>query len=245
MTFEKIVNVLEQILRYPLFTIKQTPVTLTSLLLLALVMLAFMILSKILLRSVLSKMLARTKLEESLQFTFMRITHYFVLVIGSVIAFQFVGIDLSGLIVIFGFLSVGIGFGLQNLTSNFISGLILLFERPIRVGDRVTVGEIEGDVEEINMRSTTIRSLNNISIIVPNSDFISSTVVNWSHGDIKIRIDIDIGVSYGSDLELVIRTLHDIAVANSEVRTEPEPEVLFQSFGDSAWNMNLRVWIDT
>src|SRR4030043_1384170 len=104
-----------------------------------------------------------------------------------------------------GFLSVGIGFGLQNVTSYFIAGLILLFERPIKVGDRVTIGHTEGDVIAINMRSTTIRSLNNISIIVPNTEFISSQVINWSHGDPKVRLDVQVGVSYHSDLETVIR----------------------------------------
>jgi len=164
--------------------------------------------------------------------------------VGTIVAFQFIGIDLSGLMVVFGFLSVGIGFGLQNLTSNFISGLILLFERPIKVGDRVTVGDTEGDIEEINMRSTTVRSLNNISIIVPNSEFISSTVINWSHTDLKIRLDIDVGVSYNSDLDLVLRSLQEIAVENAEVLKEPTPEVLFIAFGDSSWNLRLRVWLN-
>ena len=125
-------------------------------------------------------------------------------------AFQFVGINLSGLAVIFGLLSVGIGFGLQNVTSNFIAGLILLFEQPIKIGDRIMVGDTEGDVLEINIRSTTIRSLNNVSIIVPNSEFVSSNVVNWSHGDPKIRLVVEVGVSYQSDLDTVLRSLQEV-----------------------------------
>jgi len=104
-------------------------------------------------------------------------------------------------------------------------------------------GNQQGDVEEINMRSTTVRSLNNISIIVPNSDFISGMVVNWSHGDQKIRLDIDVGVSYGSDLDAVLRSLREVADEHPEVLKEPLPDVLHTGFGDSSWKMMLRVWI--
>jgi len=171
-------------------------------------------------------------------------TQYALVIIGSVMAFQFIGIDLSGLAVIFGFLSVGIGFVLQNLTSNFIAGIILLFEQHIKVGDRVTVGETEGDVAEINIRSTTIRSLNNVAIVVPNSEFVSSTVINWSHGDPRTRLDIDVGVAYDSDLDTVIRCLMEAAKEHLGVLQHPPPEVLHQGFGDSAWNMRLRAWVD-
>lgn len=232
------------VLHYPLFTIKQTVVTLASLLMFFLVMLGFVVFARILIKVLLTKLLTHTRLDEGLRYTFTRVTYYVLLVIGAIVAFQFIGIDLSGLIVIFGFLSVGIGFGLQNLTSNFISGLILLFERPIKVGDRVTVGSTQGDVIEINMRSTTIRSLTNIAIIVPNSEFIQSMVVNWSHGDPKIRLDIEVGVSYGSDLDAVLRSLEEVARENKEVLDVPKPEVLLMEFGDSSWNMQLRVWIN-
>ncbi|NIV15389.1 MAG: mechanosensitive ion channel, partial [Aliifodinibius sp.] len=131
---------------------------------------------------------------EGVSYSLIRITQYLIMIAGVVISFQFIGVDLSGLVFIFGLLSVGIGFGLQNITSNFVSGLVLLIERPIRVGDRVTVGDTLGDVLEINMRSTTIRTLTNISIIVPNSEFTSSNVINWSHGDPKVRLDLAIGV---------------------------------------------------
>jgi small-conductance mechanosensitive channel len=165
------------------------------------------------------------------------------MVTGTVVAFQFIGLNLSGLAVIFGFLSVGIGFGLQNITSNFVSGIILLFERPIRIGDRVTVGDTEGDVVAINMRSTTIRSLRNITIIVPNSEFISSQVVNWSHGDPKVRLDVPVGVSYNSDLDTVINALYEVGKENVDIMDDPKPEVLFDEFGDSSWNLKLRAWL--
>jgi len=140
-------------------------------------------------------------------------------------------------------LSVGIGFGLQNLTANFIAGIILLFEQHIEIGDRVTVGETEGDVVEINIRSTTIRTPNNVAIVVPNSEFVSATVINWSHGDPRTRLEIDVGVSYDSDPDTVIRCLIDAANEQSEVLQHPAPEVLHQGFGDSAWNMRLWAWV--
>ncbi len=173
----------------------------------------------------------------------LRLSHYLMVFIGAIVAFQFVGIDLSGLAVVLGFLSVGIGFGLQNVTSNFISGLILLFERPIKVGDRVTVGDTVGYVTNIKIRATTIRTLNNISIIVPNSNFISNNVINWTHGDRKIRIEIPVGVSYTSDLDLVLKSLEEVALENNEVLKDPKPEVHLKNFGDSSWEMNLRVWL--
>ena len=203
----------------------------------------FGLVSRIIGRLIMHRALRRLRMAEGTAYTILRITHYTIMLVGALVAFQFIGIDLSGLAVIFGLLSVGIGFGLQNITSNFISGLILLFERPIRVGDRVTVGDVEGDITEINIRSTTVRSLNNISIIVPNSDFVSSQVVNWSHRDPKVRLEVDVGVSYGSDLDVVLRCLNEVAAENDDVLKTPVPEVLHTGFGDSSWNMRLRAWV--
>jgi small-conductance mechanosensitive channel len=243
MSFTEIILFIDKVLSFPLFPVKNTDITVASFLTLLLLMVGFIALSRVLSRVLLTKVLNRTKLDQGLRYATARITQYLIMVIGSIVAFQTIGIDLSGLLVVFGFLSVGIGFGLQNITSNFISGLIILLERPIKIGDRVTVGETEGDVSEINIRSTTVRSLNNISIIVPNSEFISSTVVNWSHGDLKVRLDIEVGVSYSSDLDTVLKSLNEVADESSEVLKKPKPEVLFMEFGDSSWNLRLRVWI--
>ena len=235
---------IEAILNYPVFQVAQTDVTLRSLITFVIVNLLFIKAAEVVRRTLVATVLIRFKLEKGTRYALSRITQYLIVIVGMVIAFQFIGIDLSGLLVVFGFLSVGIGFGLQNITSNFISGLILLFEQHIKVGDRVSVGDTEGDVVEINIRSTTVRSLNNISIIVPNSEFISGTVVNWSHGDPKVRLDIPVGVSYDSDLDTVLRVLRKVAEDNRDVLKHPPSEVLFEAFGDSAWEMNLRVWIN-
>ncbi|MFQ5543698.1 MAG: mechanosensitive ion channel family protein [Nitrospiria bacterium] len=237
-------KILDGILSYPIFQVAQTDITLRAIIAFTIVNLVFIKGASILRTVLLTKVFPRTQLERGTRYSLSRIIQYSTLLIGVIIAFQIIGIDLSGLFVFFGFLSVGIGFGLQNITSNFISGLILLLEQHIKVGDRVTVGETEGDVTEINIRSTTVRSLNNIAIIVPNSEFISKTVVNWSHGDPKVRLDIPIGVSYNSDLETVLQSLREVGKESPEVLDSPAPEVLFEAFGDSSWNMNLRVWIN-
>jgi small-conductance mechanosensitive channel len=243
MSFKEIYDYLDQALSQKLFTLSTTPVTVGSILLVLVTISLFYIGSRILNQRVLDRLLIRLKIDESTRFTMLRISHYVIMVIGTVFAFQNIGVDLSGFGVIFGLLSVGIGFGLQNVTSNFVAGLILLFERPIKIGDRVTVADTEGDVIEINIRSTTIRSLNNVSIIVPNSEFVSTNVVNWSHGDTRIRLDIDVGVSYNSDLDNVLTVLRSVADEHPKILKHPEPDVLLTGFGDSSWNMKLRAWI--
>lgn len=243
MDYNQIIDKIKGFLEYPLVNINQTPISFLSIILFFLIIACFLILSKIIKSKLLNRILAKFNLDVGLQFTFIRITQYLIITIGTVVAFQFIGIDLSGLAVVLGFLSVGIGFGLQNVTSNFIAGIILLFERPIKVGDRVTVGEQEGDVENINIRSTTIRTTNNISVIVPNSDFISNPVINWSHGDKKIRLDLSVGVSYSSDLNMVVKALKEVAAENSEILKRPAPMIHLDEFGDSSWNMIMKVWI--
>lgn len=240
---QNIVNFLTKLFQFTLFEINQTPITVFSVILFVFVLLTFFVGSLIFNKIVFRRLLRKFRIQEGIQYTILRISHYIVIVIGAVFALQFVGINLGGLAIIFGFLSVGIGFGLQNITSNFVSGIILLFERPIEIGDRVTVGDTEGDVIAIKMRAATIQTLDNISIIVPNSEFISGKVINWSHGDQKIRISIDVGVSYNSDPDLVQKALMEVALEHPEVLRDPEPGVFFKSFGDSSWDFALRVWI--
>jgi len=243
MTISEIFSKIYKILDFTLFKVGDTSIGLGALFTFIVILAITVLLSRFIAKLLATKVLSRMPIEEGKQYVLKRITEYTLILIGAIVAFQTIGINLSGLAVIFGLLSVGIGFGLQNITSNFISGLILLFERPIEVGDRVTVGDIEGDVEEINIRSTTIRSLNNISIIVPNSEFVSSQVINWSHGDRKVRLDLDVGVSYDSDLDTVLQSLTDVAMENEQVLKRPAPEVIFMEFADSSWNLQLRAWI--
>jgi len=242
-TLKEITNSFSQTFKFKLFDIGQTSISLSSVLIFLLVFTSLVIVSRFVTRLIANRFMAKLTGDSAMVFTFRRISFYLMVIISAIFSLQFIGIGLGGLGVIIGLLSVGIGFGLQNITSNFISGIILLFERPIKIGDRVTVGDTVGDVIAINMRSTTIRTLQNVSIIVPNSEFVSAKVVNWSHDDPRIRLDINVGVSYNSDLDRVIQALTEVAEENRNVLREPNPDVLHLGFGDSAWNMQLRAWI--
>lgn len=243
MDWEEIINYTREILSFQLFSISETPVTVASILIF-LLLLTFFVLAGIFARRALNRrVFKRIKIDPGTSYTLSRITQYAIITIGVLVSLNFVGINLSSLTVIFGLLSVGIGFGLQNITANFISGLIILFERPISVGDRVVVNDIEGDVTEINIRATMVRTVNNIFIIVPNSEFVSKNVINYSHGDPSYRLDIDVGVSYKSDLDTVLEALEEVAEKNKSVMKNPDPEVHLIEFGESSWNMELRVWI--
>jgi len=189
--------------------------------------------------------LAKSSLDLGTRTAIGTITRYSIILIGLMIILQTVGIDLSTITVLAGALGVGIGFGLQNITNNFVSGIIILFERPIKVDDRIEVGNITGDVVRISMRATTIVTNDNISVIVPNSEFISSKVINWSHNDRNVRFNIPVGVSYNEDPQKVKELLLSVANDNDAVLKEPLPDVIFSEFGDSSLNFVLRVWTST
>ncbi len=186
----------------------------------------------------------RTHLNIGTQETICRILHYIIMLMGVFIAIQQIGIDLTTLAAISAVLMVGIGFGLQNVTSNFVSTLILLFERPVQVGDFVEVSGVQGRIRRIKTRSSVVETLDNVAIIVPNSNFITQNVTNWSYRDSKVRIHISVGVSYGSDVELVEDTLLEVGRAHPEVLLNPESTVQFLEFGDSSLNFDLLVWIN-
>jgi potassium-dependent mechanosensitive channel len=164
--------------------------------------------------------------------------------LGFVIVLQTAGIDLSSLAVLAGVLGIGLGFGFQNLVSNFVSGLTLLFERPIQVGDFVEVSGLLGTVEKIAIRSTTVRTLDGIFVIVPNNRFVENNIINWSYRDPQSRIHIPIGVAYGTSSVLVTEILLNAARSEPRVLSYPAPKVWLKDFGDSALKFELLVWID-
>ncbi|BAY50770.1 hypothetical protein NIES2134_116530 [Thermostichus vulcanus NIES-2134] len=164
--------------------------------------------------------------------------------LGYIIVLQAVGINLDSLAVIIGGLGVGIGFGLQDVTRNLISGLTLLIERKVRVGDFVEIGNISGYVQEVSMRATVIQTFNGSNVVVPNTYLADSPVLNWYYETHRGRIDIPIGVAYGTDPVLVTEVLLNIAYSESDVLREPAPRVIFREFGDSALNFELWVWTD-
>ena len=195
------------------------------------------------LRRLIKGRLAKTRLDEGVQYTILQLIHYSISAIVIYQAIMMLGIRLTGLAFFAGILSVGIGFGLQSIANNFVSGLILLFERPVKVGDMITAGDTEGRVQDIKMRATQVVTRDNVSIIVPNSQFISGEVTNWSHRDPKVRIHIPVGVAYGSDVQLVTELLLKVAKAHPQVMEEPSPNVWFTAFGDSSLNFELLAWI--
>ena len=182
-------------------------------------------------------------IDPGLRYTIGRLVKYILLTIGVLLALkQAFAIDLTSVAVVFTALSVGIGFGLQYIAADIAAGFILLFERPIRIGDRVTIGEDEGDIQTINLRTTTVMTNNRIAIIVPNSKLVSQRVVNWSYGDPRARIAIPISVADESDVDVVTRTLLQAADGVDLVLKDPEPSVQFLRFGNSSLDFRLLVW---
>ena len=189
------------------------------------------------------RMANRRHIDAGLRYTICRLVKYIVITLGILIALkQAFAIDLTSIAVIFTALSVGIGFGLQYIAADIASGFILLFERPIRIGDRVSIGEDEGDVHSINLRTTIITTNDRIAIIVPNSKLVSQNVVNWSYGDPRARIAIPVSVADDADIELVTDTLIDVARGLDNVLQEPPARVQFLKFGEYSLDFRLLVW---
>ena len=217
-------------------------VTIGGILLLVFLFASVIIVERLLQRLLIRRFLSKTRLQPSLQYGLSRIFGYTLIAIGFYVAFQAVGFDLSSLAIVAASVGVGVGFGLQNIINNFVSGIIILAERPISIGDRIEVAGVAGRVTKIQLRSTTVVTNDNITMIVPNADFISNTVTNWSHGDPKVRIRVPVGVAYGSDLKLLQRLLLEAAAEHPKALRDPSPVVLFNEFGDSSLNFELGVW---
>jgi small-conductance mechanosensitive channel len=168
--------------------------------------------------------------------------HYAVLFLGFLLAVAALGVDLNKVTVLAGAFGVGLGFGLQGVVNNFVSGLIVLFERPIRVGDAIQMGDVAGEVQRIGIRMTMVRTWEGADVIVPNASLVSEKVTNWTHRDLLRRIDVPVGVAYGSAPKEVQALLLAVARAHPGVLAEPAPEALFLGFGESALNFELRAW---
>jgi potassium-dependent mechanosensitive channel len=226
-----------------LFRVGGTDVTLASLIsFFVFVVLAFVVSS--LLQRTLKRVYSRRGIDEGVQYALNRLLHYAVLAIGIFLALDNLGISVTALAGLGAILAVGIGFGLQNIAQNFVSGLILLLERPVKRGDFVEVGTSKGTVREIRARATVVTTVDNVDILVPNGQFITEPVVNQTYATRRIRIRVDVGVAYGSDTDLVRRTLERVAEEHALVLADPAPKVWFTSFGESSLDFSLLVWID-
>ena len=231
---------IQRVLEYAL--LPKSGITVGSLLLLIALLFGVVMVERLIRRQFIARVLRRTHLAASIQFTLGRVLGYVILALGFYISFQVVGINLNSLAVLAGAIGVGLGFGLQNVISNFISGLIILAERPITIGDRIEIGKVAGQVREISLRSTTILTNDNIAIIVPNADFITHSVTNWSYGDPRVRFRLPLGVAYGTDLEKLRRLMIEVANEHPKALKEPKPELFCVGFGDSSINFELAVW---
>jgi potassium efflux system protein len=188
--------------------------------------------------------LPRLELPKGVPATISKTTTYLLVTLGVVVAVTAAGLDLSKATIIIGALGVGIGFGLQNAVNNFVSGLILLFGRPINVEDRIQIGDISGVVMDIGIRATVVRTWQGAEVIVPNATLISDNLINWTLSDTRRRMEIPVGVAYGSPTAKVIELLTEVARAHPEVLEDPEPHTLFQGFGDSSLDFELRAWTE-
>lgn len=235
----------EYILSQPLITLGESKLTFALILTLIFSFTILFVGSEWIRRLLVKKILAKRDMTLGTKESIGTIVKYILIVAGMFSILQTNGIDLSAFGVLAGAIGVGIGFGLQNITNNFISGLVILFEQPIKVGDRIEVGDVTGDVVKISSRATTVITNDNISIIVPNSKFIDNEVINWSHNEYRIRFNFPVGVSYKEDPEKIKRILLEVAKSNPGVLKTPESDVLFDSYGDNSINFNFRVWTST
>jgi small-conductance mechanosensitive channel len=190
-----------------------------------------------------NRLLARRDVGHGARFALAKITRYLVVLVGVLVAIMSLGVRLDAVLAASTVVLVGIGFGLQNIAQNFVSGLILLIERPVGRGDFVQIGEVCGSVTDIGMRATRVVTRDEVTIIVPNSELITAQVINHSVPTTNLRIAIKVGVAYGTDTALTRDVLLEVAAADPELLVEPPPEVRFEDFGDSSLEFSLLVWI--
>jgi len=228
-------------LQWPLFTIGKVPLTPLFLIKCTVFLILLSLFSRLFRKFLANKVLTHTSMDRGHQYAFVRASGYVIFLLGLIIGLDTTGLDLRSLLVLGGALGVGIGFGLQNIVANFVAGIVILWEGPVKVGDFIDVGNTRGEVIRIGARGTWVRTYDNEVIIVPNSDFINSRVANWTANDRTVRMTIPLGVSYDSDLVMVRDVLLDIARQNEEVLVDPAPAVLVTGFGDNSVKISLRV----
>lgn len=225
-----------------LFQLGEATITLSSLVKVVVMMAALFWFAGAMRNWLIRRALTRTELDEGTRQAFGSILRYLVLIVGFVLILQNAGINLTALSVVAGAVGVGVGFGLQNVFSNFVSGVIIMLERPIKVGDRVEMATVEGTVREIGARRTTIVTHDNIAILVPNQKFITDQVTNLVYAEVPIRLRVPVHVAGDSDPALVERLMLDAAGAHADVMKEPGPEVLRPTLVGASLVFELCVW---
>ena len=230
------------VLLYTFFKVGPLPVTPLFLIKAGIFLFLLFTISHFVQKVLLSRALSHLHIADAQKFALGRFTTYLLFLGGLFIGLQSLGVNLNSLVIFGGAVGVGVGLGLQNVVSNFVAGLILLIEQPIRMGDRIATKDTLGDVIRIAARSTWIRTNDNVVIIVPNNEFINNSVTNWTANDPNVRIHIPVGVGYDSDVELVRDLLQKAGSAHPDVLPEPRPAVQFVGYGDNSLNFELLVW---
>ncbi|MCG6930447.1 MAG: mechanosensitive ion channel [Desulfofustis sp.] len=225
------------------FSISSITLTPGSILSIILVVYLTILTSRALQAFLLQEVLPHYRVEKGVQISIARLVHYAIMTFGFLILLWALGFSLNQITILGGALGVGIGFGLQAIVNNFVSGLILLFERPIKVGDMIDVDNQLGEVKELGLRATIVQTFDNAEIVIPNSQLVTGSVINWTLANKKIRVKVPVGVAYGSDIEKVLKILLACADANPMVLSTPKPQALFLAFGASSLDFELRVWI--
>ena len=236
-------DVVQKIWNYPLLTMKDDHELLVGQIVIALLLLLVGIIIARRISRVLAKRLMRvSRIDANLALLVQRILNYGMVGLIVILAMEMVGIPITAFAFLGGALAIGLGFGAQNILNNFISGLILMIERPIRLRDLVEIGEHVGRVDGIGARSTRIRRTDGIDVLVPNSKFLEENVTNWTHSDNRIRTKVSVGVAYGSPTDMVAELICEAVKAQDAVLPEPEPIVVFEEFGDNALLFDVYFW---
>jgi len=220
-----------------------TKITIINIAYLVIFLVFFTFVSRIIKEALQNRVLPRTRLDIGARASFVNIVIYAFWILAIYTGINILGINLSSLAFMAGALGIGIGFGLQDIVNNFLSGIILLFDPSIQVGDMVQIGEDWGTVSRINIRTTIVQTFDNASLIIPNSQMLSNKVTNWSFKDPKVRRQVDVGVAYGSDVQKVRAILLQIVNDMPEIMDDPAPRVDFTDFGNSALIFRIRFWI--
>lgn len=225
-------------------TIGETRITLLLVLTAGACLYGSLIASRIAQFFMMRKLFTQFRVDPGIGLSVTRLVHYAIILLGILLSLAVLGFELTNLTIIASALSVGIGFGMQTIVNNFVCGLILLFERPVKVGDIIQIGNEWATIRDIGLRATSIQTFDKSDIVVPNSDLITNQVINWTLADRNMRLSISVGAAYGSDVSMVLKTLEECTKGNSHILKSPAPSILFMGFGDSALDFQLRVWID-
>jgi len=225
-----------------LFRVGETQVTVSSLLLSLAILIGSLVLSRLARTFVADRLLGRTRLAAGSRYAIGRVFGYLILALGILVALQPLGVNATTLAVFGGAIGIGLGFGLQDVVKNFVAGLIILIERPIQVGDSIELGDVIGDVTEIRGRATVVRTNDDIYLIVPNSKFISDTVINRSFRQSRVRYRIPVAVAAGSDPDEVEAALVEAAMRSENVLTDPPQRAWFREFGETGLRFELLCW---